>query len=451
MTPAHYIAFAELKHARPAALLYHCGSEIVKPHPDVEFAAFVGIDWSDTKHDICLQAGNSEEREIAVLPHRPAAIEAWACALRQRFAGRQWRCAWSSPRTARLRLAEVRFPGALSVHPATLAKYREAFVPSHAKADPSDAQFALELLLRYRAKLKPLNPQSVPMRTLLRLVEQRRRLVGDQSRISNRLTDALKQYFPDVLAWFADRDTLLFCDFLSRWSTLKQLKRARRTTLLSFFHDHHVRSQARIDERLHAIKSAIPLTDDPAVIMPNQLLVLALVEQLRATLQAIERFGAEIATVSETLPDYALFRALPGAGATLAPRLLAAFGEQRERYQSAAELQRYTGIAPVTESSGNKHWVHWRLQCPTFIRQTFVEWAGATIPRSFWAAAFYRQQRAKGCSHHAAVRALAFKWIRILYRCWQTRTPYDESTYLNALKRRGSPLLASMMESAKNV
>jgi transposase len=115
------------------------------------------------------------------------------------------------------------------------------------------------------------------------------------------------------------------------------------------------------------------------VIRPNQLLVLALVEQLRVTLRAIDSFDAEIATVSQTLPDYALFRVLPGAGATLAPRLLVAFGEQRERYGSAAEVQRYAGIAPVTESSGKKHWVHWRRQCPTFVRQTFVEWAGATI------------------------------------------------------------------------
>jgi transposase len=320
----------------------------MKPPPDVEFAAFVGIDGSDTKHDICMQAGDSEEREFAVVPHRPAAIDSWASALRQRFAGR--------PVAVCLELAKGPLVYALQkhdflvlfpVHPATLAKYREALVPSHAKADPTDAQFALELLLRYRAKLKALTAQSVPMRTLLRLVEQRRRLVGDQSRISNRLTDALKQYFPDVLVWFAERDTLLFCDFLSRWSTLKQLKRARRATLQSFFHDHHVRSQARIEERLRAIKNTTPLTDDPAVILPNQLLVLALVEQLRATLQAIESFDTEIATVSETLPDYSLFRALPGAGATLAPRLLAAFGEQRERYQSAAELQRYTGIAPV--------------------------------------------------------------------------------------------------------
>lgn len=113
----------------------------------------------------------------------------------------------------------------------------------------------------------------------------------------------------------------------------------------------------------------------------------------------------------------------------MAPRLLVAFGEQRDRYASAAELQMYAGIAPVTESSGKQHWGHWRMQCPTFLRQTFVEWAALTIPRSFWAKDYYRQERARGCAHQAAIRALAFKWVRILYRCWLNRTPYDESTY----------------------
>jgi hypothetical protein len=106
-------------------------------------------------------------------------------------------------------------------------------------------------------------------------------------------------------------------------------------------------------------------------------------------------------------------------------------------------VQQYAGIAPVTERSGKKNWVHWRWQCPTFLRQTFVEWAGQTIKKSLWAGAYYRQQRAKGSSYQAAVRALAFKWIRILYRCWQTGQPYDESACLNALRRRGSPLLGS--------
>ena len=105
------------------------------------------------------------------------------------------------------------------------------------------------------------------------------------------------------------------------------------------------------------------------------------------------------------------------------------------------DQQKYAGVAPVTERSGKKCWVHWRWQCPTFLRQTFVEWAAQTINKSFWAGAYYRQQREKGCTYQAAVRALAFKWIRILYRCWQTHTPYNESTYLKALERRGSPLL----------
>ncbi len=121
--------------------------------------------------------------------------------------------------------------------------------------------------------------------------------------------------------------------------------------------------------------------------------------------------------------------------------LAAAFGEDRQRFQSAAEVQRYSGIAPVTERSGNTSWVHWRWACPNFVRQTFVEWAEKTVHHSFWAGVYYRQQRSKGASHYTAVRALAFKGIRILYRCWQSRAPYDESLYLKALQRRSSNLV----------
>ncbi len=185
--------------------------------------------------------------------------------------------------------------------------------------------------------------------------------------------------------------------------------------------------------------TATALTSDNAVIAPNCLLVQTLVQQLRGLLQAVARFDREIAQLAPTLPDYAVFASFPGAGPVFAPRLLAAFGEQRNRYQLADEVQKYAGIAPVTERSGNKHWVHWRLQCPKFLRQTFVEWAALSIPHCYWAKAYYEQQRARGSSHQAALRALAFKWIRIVYRCWQNRTPYDEATYLNALKRRGSP------------
>jgi transposase len=388
------------------------------PH---EFAVFIGLDWADAKHDICLQVADSDKRELTVLEHRPEAIESWATALLQRFKGQ--------PIAIALELTKGPIVEALRkydqlvlfhINPMMLAKYREAFTPSQAKDDPTDAELQLDLLLRHRDKLKPLVPQSPEMRALAQLVEHRRRLVGDRVRITNRLTSTLKTYFPQVLQWFPNKDTMLFCDFLSQWPTLKAAQLARRSTLERFFHQHHVRSTQRIDERLEVIKSAVPLTTDEGVIMPNALMVQSLVTQLRVIIEAIERFDQAIAERAQRHPDYALFEALPGAGPVFAPRLLVAFGEQRERYRSAQEMQKYVGIAPVLERSGKQSWVHWRRQCPKFLRQTFVEWAGESIRFSFWARAYYEQQRDKGASYQAAVRALAFKWIRIVFRCWQS-------------------------------
>ncbi|MCI0418849.1 MAG: IS110 family transposase [Acidobacteria bacterium] len=414
-----------------------------------DFAAFVGIDWADAKHDVCLQAADSAQRESSILAHQPEAIDEWVRALRQRFQGNPIAIGLElskGPIVSALRKYDflVLFP----INPLTLARYREAFMPSQAKHDPSDAELQLELLLKHRDKLKPLVPQSPDRRALEQLVEYRRRLVGDKVRLTNRLTSALKNYYPHLLEWFSDKETTIFCEFLHRWPTLKAAQLARRSTLQRFFYEHHVRSCEHINRRLEAIKHATSLTTDEGVIAPNRLLVQALVSQLRVTRQAIEEFDQTIAERAQHHPEFALFDALPGAGEVFAPRLPVAFGEQRERYRCAAELQRYAGIAPVTERSGKSSWVHWRRQCPRFLRQTFVEWSGQSIQHCFWARAYYQQQRTQGKSHPVAIRALAFKWIRILFRCWQTRTPYDASVYLSALQRRGAPLLHNLVQSA---
>src|SRR2546427_1369742 len=413
------------------------------------FAAFVGIDWADAKHDVCLQPAGSATCECFQLEHTPEAIDAWVTTLRTRFHGQPVAICLArnkGPIVSALRQYDflVLFP----ITPLTLARYREAFTPSRAKDDPTDAALQLELLLTHRDKLQPLNPQSPTMRALEQLVAHRRRVVGDKVRMTNRLTRTLKNYFPQVLQWVQDKDTHIFCDFLSRWPTLKAAQLARRATLETFFRDHHVRSKDVIAQRRHAIKTATPLTTDEGVITPHALLVQALVAQLRVTLQAIADCDTAIAQRAQTHPDFPLFQALPGAGPVFASRLLVAFGEQRARYASAAELQKYAGIAPVTERSGKKSWVHWRLQCPKFLRQTFVEWAAESIRHSFWAQLYYQQQRDKGKAHQAAVRALAFKWIRILYRCWQERTPYDEAVYLQALHHRGSSLIQNLAKAS---
>jgi hypothetical protein len=336
----------------------------------------------------------------------------------------------------------------LPLNPLTLAQSREAFTPSRATDDPTDAALQLALLLPHRDTLQPLQPQSPTMRALEQRVAHRRRLVDDNVRITNRLTRTLKHSFPHVLQWFPDQDTRIFCDFLSRWPTLKAVQLARRSTLETFFHDHHVRSADVMAQRIHAIKSAPPLTTDAGVIAPHAWLVQALVTQLRVTLEAIATFDNAIAQRAQRHPDFPLFQALPGAGPVFAPRLLVAFGEQRERYACAAALQKYAGIAPVTARSGKRSWVHWRLQCPKCLRRTCVEWAAASIRHAFWARGYYQQQRAQGKAHQAAVRALAFTWIRILFRCWQDRTSYDASVSLQALNRRGSSLIQHLVKEA---
>ena len=138
-------------------------------------------------------------------------------------------------------------------------------------------------------------------------------------------------------------------------------------------------------------------------------------------------------------PNAALFRELPGAGPQLAPRLCVAFGTIQSLYPDPASLQKYVGVAPVREKSGNQIWTHWRWRAPAFLRQTFVEWAGQTVRYSSWAHTYYERMVNKGHKHAAILRSLAFKWIRILWKCWHDHTPYDEARYLQQLFHRKSP------------
>ena len=414
---------------------------------DTVYTAYVGIDWADAKHDICVQAADGGLREFDCISSQPQGIETWAQALYRRFGGPIAVALELNKGPLVTALQKYDFMVLYPINPLQLARYREAFTPSGAKDDPTDAELAVDLITRHPERFAALKPQSVSMRKLIGWVEKRDKFSADQGRVVNRLGHALKQYYPQVLEWFNQHNTVVFCDFLNRWPTLMQVKRARKASLERFFKSHHVNSAPLIEKRITAIKAALPLTADPAVIEPHRLQVEILIEQLRITIKALKRFDDEIAATAQKLPDYELlFNPLPGAGHILAPRLLAAFGEDRKRYPHADALQMYSGIAPVTKRSGKKTWVHWRWQCPTFVRQTFVDWAAQTINKSAWAGAYYRQQRAKGCTYQVAVRALAFKWIRILHRCWQNRTPYDESKYLEALRRKGSPLLSYLAE-----
>ena len=167
-----------------------------------------------------------------------------------------------------------------------------------------------------------------------------------------------------------------------------------------------------------------------------------LVAELRVLAEHIDEFEIAIAETFAEHPEKSFFPELPGAGPVMAPRLLAAFGTARELFPDAGSMQRYFGVAPVTEKSGRRRWIHWRWNAPKFLRQTLIEWAGQTIVFCPWSKAYYEQQRSKRTGYHAILRSLAFKWLRVLWRCWQNREDYNQEKYLQQLEKRKSPIAA---------
>jgi transposase len=417
---------------------------------DIELAAFVGLDWADQKHVVTLQPADGGQRQRFTLDQTPEALQNWINLLRDRFAGHPVAIAVEQKRGALIyALMHVDFLRLYAVNPQTLAQFRKAFYPSGAKDDPVDADLLLEILMTHRQHLRVWVPDDVLTRSIQLLTEDRRRLVDERTALTNQLTAALKMYFPQALDWFGDLHMARACAFLQRWPSLQQLKRATPSSIRKFYKAQGYRGDDKLEQLIANIKKAQPLTQDGAVLLAGAMKVHALVTQIPLLTASIERYDQQIAALFDQHDDSTLFSSFPGAGASLAPRLLAAFGSDRGRFEFAAEMQQLAGIAPVTEKSGTGIWIHWRLACSKFLRQTFQEFAGSSIMQSDWARACYDQLRKRGKSHHAALRALAFKWIRIIFRCWKTRTSYDETVYRNSLKLRRSPLAADLPADEK--
>lgn len=413
-----------------------------------DYAALVALDWGDKIHAFARQSAGADGIERGEIEATSEALHAWLEQLGKSHGGRPVALAVEAGRNALLHaLLEYPWLTIYPVHPATSARFRKAFTPSGAKDDSPDALVILTLLRTHRARLQPLALDTPATRELAALVAARRGAVDQRTGTANRLGSLLKGYFPQALTLAGDDLTKpLALAFLRRFPELAAVQKVRPATLSTFYRTHNVRSAERIAERLSLAARAKPLLQDRSVIAPALLEMALLVALLDVHARHIALLEERIAEAFVAHPRAELFAALPGAGDALAPRLLVAFGDQLERYPTAASLQKYIGVAPVREKSGQKNWTHWRWAAPKFLRQSFVEWAGQTVGRSDWANAYYHQQRRAGKAHHAVLRALAFKWIRILWRCWHDNKPYDEQRYLAALHRHGSSLASSLQK-----
>jgi transposase len=407
-----------------------------------DFAALVAMDWSDQKHDYALTFRGEKSREKGSVKNRPEELTELINSWQTRFPeGRIAVCLEQSRGSLIYFLMQFDFIVLYPINPAMVKNYRKAFYPSGAKGDPCDADLMLDLLEYHRDRLRRWDPPPVCVRKLDLLNQHRRRVVESITSLTNQLTAYLKAYYPQALNMAGELDTLQACDFLEKWPNIESLKKAEPLEIEKFYYSHRCRRRELIAKRIKLIESAISITSDEAICQVYQMSVITIVAQLRSLLLSLKQFDRQLQETFKEFPEKDFYAVLPGAGPILQPRLAVLFGLDRSRFESAAEIQTFSGVAPVTEESGNNRWVHWRYACPKFIRQSLIEFANHSRNKSIWAKTYYEWLRKIGKSHQAALRALAFKWLRILFRCWKDGISYNEKTYIIALKKRNSPLL----------
>lgn len=397
---------------------------------------FIGIDWADEEHD-CYVIDRDGKGLHRQLPHSPESIDAWVNEMLALAGGKPIAIMLEQSRgplvyALMFRKNVLLYP----VNPKQLARYRESY-PGGGKDDPTDARYLARMLRERIGTLKAWQPDDENTRLLANLSQQRRKLVEGQIKLRQQLTAMLKSYFPVMLELFGNEWQLpLLLNMLGRWSDPRKLRRADRRLIRRVLSEHSIRNEEQQDQIIDRIRSAQLLCDDEALIVPSAMAAKLLVSQIRQSRQTVQEFDTRIAEVMRQHPDAHLFTSLRGAGPALAPRLLCAFGSQRDRWADADSLAAFSGIAPVTLKSGKQCRVQRRFACPKYLRQTFHEFADSARKYCPWTRARYRMLRDRGMKHHAALRKLARSWIRILFRVWQTRVPFDCQRYIAQLQVR---------------
>lgn len=407
---------------------------------------FIGIDWADQLHAFHV-VDTHKNHSPGTFIQNPAVIEERIVTWRKQFPDTTLAVAIEQSKGA-LVTALLKYDDVViyPINPAALASYRKSFRHGGGKNDPTDAMLLAQYLQHYHHQLRPLREDSSITRELAALAVDRRRLVDQRVDLANQLQALLKQYFPAILEL---KPAKVYADFMLRillkYPTLTHIQKASTKSLTACFKGT---SSRRIPDRIQLLRNAIPLSEDDVLLRTSSQKMTTLCRLIEVLNDAVDACDKRIKELVQQHNDYNIVAALPGASSVTQCRIIAALGDDRSRFKTATELQASAGIAPLTTQSGKQRTVTCRWACNKFLKQTFHEFAGQSITESKWAEAYYRQQIQRGKKPQAARRSLAFKWIRIIHRCWQARTPYNEQHYIERLKQTQSPLYNLIQQNA---
>jgi len=400
---------------------------------------WAGVDWGSERHALCVLDEQGKEVDAFTAAHSPEGLAEVVARLQ-----RSGVIAGVAVETTRNLVVQALLDAGVTVYPINPKlshAWREGWKVAAPKSDPTDAWVLAEGLRQNAARLRPFRTDDARTRELRMLCADECTLIGQRTALVCQLRAALKEYYPQALAWFDDWTAPTAWDFVLTFSTPEALQQASRKRLFGFLKSHCLgirpHWQALADNRLKG--PAWP--SDQATTAAKSVLAATLAKSLRALQASLDEYRRRIEALYGDHPDASIFNSLPGAGPKTAPRLLCQFGTDRARFDDAQAVAQLSGAAPVTSRSGRSMTVRMRRQCRKDFRNVLHQWAFLTLSDCIWARAFYDRARRAGQGHALALRNLARKWLAILYRMWQNGERYDEGRYLASLIRRGSPLV----------
>lgn len=332
------------------------------------------------------------------------------------------------------------------INPVASESYRKRKAPSGTKTDHIDG-WGLADALRVDGhswkSLQPMDPLTQQLRLLCRdevaLIEQRTVLV-------NQLRQALLEYYPVALQAFEDWTCRATWDFIIEFPTPEQLVKAGKRRWEKFLHTHKLWRAETVQKRLDLFGRADQFKGSEPIMVAKSRLALSLCKLLRTLQQQLDDYRKAIEALFRSHPDHDLFGSLPGAKKVLAPRLLAAIGNDPQRYGNHSVLQSMAGTAPVSFQSGQIHKVKVRWACDKFLRHTVHLWADCFRKVTVWGQTYYKKKRQQGMSHACALRCLGQRLLKIVFKMLTDKKPYDAELHARNQQKHGSWVLQLMDE-----
>jgi transposase len=328
------------------------------------------------------------------------------------------------------------------LNPKSAQAYRERKAPSGAKDDWLDAWSFADALRVDGQGWKALQPEGPLIKELRLLCRDEVTLIEQRTAFIQQLRHALAEYYPAALEAFADWTSVSAWMFLQRFPTPDALAQAGKRQWQKFLHSRRLWGSDEGLRRMEIFAHASEFAGTPPTVKAKSLLAVSLVQMLFAIEKQLALYRQQIEELFARHPDHDLFGSLPGAGPKIAPRLLSEIGDDRQRFGNDPQnLQCLAGSAPVTKRSGKqrKFWhVHQRRACDKHLRHALHLFADQSLSRCVWAELYYQHHRQKNQSHANALRRLAHRWLKIIYKMWIDRTPYNAELHHRNQLQHGS-------------